>query len=89
MKLDTTNVIEISDGEIIGITAFQNDEKGNLEAEELFKKLVEEDCVAENEPTDEDELEQILSDGIYQNYGYEIHIVSSNFSGSLKKLPQI
>jgi len=43
MKLSTVNVVEMHEGDIIGLTSFDNTKDGNLEAEILCYDLIAED----------------------------------------------
>jgi len=56
MKISTINVVEIYDGDIIGLTAFPNSDDGNRDA-----KILCYDLIAEDDPDLlEKEIEKIM-----------------------------
>jgi len=73
MKVNTVNVVEYNDDTILGITSFSDDEEGNKEAEDIFKR-----CAKENGATDEDLEAFILEDGLYETGGYQLFLVHSS-----------
>lgn len=56
MKLSTINVVEMHEGEIIGLTAFPNSDEGNREAEILCYDLIAQD----NPKFLDEEIEKIM-----------------------------
>lgn len=79
IKLHTVNVIEITDGEFQSIRSFADVPKGNKRAEKLFRKIIEEyekPMAKGNKdfaPSDEEDFENYLDDGIYDVFpGYTL-----------------
>lgn len=79
IKLNTVNVIEITNGEFQSLRAFADNPKGNKRAEKLFRKLIEEYEKGEAEgnkdfaPSDEEDFQNYLDDGIYDVFpGYTL-----------------
>jgi uncharacterized protein YdcH (DUF465 family) len=73
MKLQTVNVIEITNGIIQGLTSYPETPEGNKAAEEHFGRLLKE----HNAETD-DVIEQAIEDGTYTDgSGYEVNLVHS------------
>ena len=84
IKLNTVNVIEITDGYFQSIHSFADNHKGNQRAEKLFRKLIEEfekelpeEPLNEASPhSDEEDFQNYLDDGLYEHTGY--HVVISH-----------
>lgn len=72
MKLDTVNVIEYNNDEIIRIDSFSDDKEGNVEAEELFSKMAK-----ENGAIDADLENFALDDGYYERGTYQLFLTHS------------
>ena len=75
IKLNTINVIEITNGEFQSLRAFVDNPKGNKQAEKLFRRLVKEyeKPYPKDAPrSDEEDFEAYLDDGIYERTGYQI-----------------
>jgi uncharacterized protein YdcH (DUF465 family) len=73
MKLNTVNVIEITNGIIQGLTSYPETPEGNQAAEAHFGRLLTE----HNAETD-DVIEQAIEDGTYNDgSGYEVNLVHS------------
>lgn len=70
-KIDTVNIIEASEGCVLGITSFKETKEGNKEAEELFRKII-----IENVPVED--IEAALDNGYYEDGTYTIYIVHSD-----------
>lgn len=66
IKLHTVNVIEITDGGFQSLSAFVDNPQGNKRAEKLFRQKIE-TFEKENKttPSDEEDFENYLDDGIY------------------------
>lgn len=69
-KLNTVNVIELVDGDVIGISSFPNHTNGNINAEILFHDVIKDNY--------EDELDEVIEVAIresrYAKDNYEIII---------------
>lgn len=73
-KTSTVNIIEYVDETIQGVTSFKDNKIGNREAEMLFHKLVK-----ENYPeTLEEEIENSLDNGYFEQNTYQVFIVHSS-----------
>jgi len=71
-KLNSVNVVEIIGCLVQEIDAFSDDQEGNNEAEELFRKKA-----LENGATAED-MQTYMDDGCYCNGDYDIFLVHSS-----------
>jgi hypothetical protein len=76
MKLNTVNVIVLKHDNLDSIMSFSDDLEGNKEAEALFLKLVK----LNDEGLDEETLDDILNDGIYESYDGQYIISHSGMS---------
>lgn len=67
IKLNTVNVIEITNGEFQFLRAFADNPKGNKRAEEMFRQKIEtfEELTKGVVKSDEEDFENYLEDGIY------------------------
>ena len=74
MKLNTVNVIEYSDDNILGVVSFSDDDDGNKEAEAHFSSVIKENG---NEVTDE-EIETFIEEGFYEQGDYQAFLTHSN-----------
>lgn len=74
MKLNTVNVIETVDGNVIGIRSFSDNEAGNKEAEALFIT-----CIKEQIETSlpEEHASAALDNGYYTTNNYTIFLAHS------------
>lgn len=74
-RIHTVNLVEIVDGNPIGITSFPDDRGGNDEAESLFTALAKENGI------EQDAIDVGLEDGLASVYGdssnYSICIIHS------------
>lgn len=73
MKLNTVNVISYEGGGVIGVSSFEDNGKGNKEAEKLFISQIKENF----EDTKEKDIEVALEDGKFENESYQIFIAHS------------
>lgn len=74
MKLQTINVIEITEDGLLSVRSFSEDDDGVAEAEKFFKDILKEQ---EPEFTEED-IESYLKDGLYERNGYELYIANGS-----------
>ena len=80
MKLKTVNVVEytMEEGTILGVHSFTDDETGNKEAEELFRKFAKENL---DDVTDED-IEASIENGYIEGdrtvNDYQVFITHSD-----------
>ncbi len=81
MKLNTVNVIELTNGVIQGLTAYPETPEGNKAAEEHFTRCVNENnkpLVGEEDAGAVIDGAAFLEDGTYNSgSGYEINLVHS------------
>lgn len=73
MKSNTVNVTEYANDTILGIHSFSDDDEGNKEAEECFKRIIKE---SGHEVTNE-EMEVFLEDGYFEQGNYQVFITHS------------
>jgi len=74
MKVQTVNVVEVEDFVIMSIQAFSDDEAGNREAEDAFRKL----ALEHKDPLDDEEIiEDSIEDGNYHNMDWCVYIEHS------------
>jgi hypothetical protein len=76
MKLNliaTVSVIEITNGTMQGVHAFNDDIEGNLGAEALFRKFLK-----ENTELTDGQIDMCVEDGHYETNGYEIFLTHSD-----------
>lgn len=77
VKLNTVSVIEMTNGEFQGIRSFADTPEGNKRAEKRFRQLVKEYEAGVN-PSDEEDFENYLDDGVYDVYpGYTVYLSHS------------
>lgn len=73
-KVSTVNIVESANNVPLCITSFKDNDVGNREAEMLFHKLVK-----ENYPeTLEEEIEDSLDNGYFEQNTYQVFIIHSN-----------
>ena len=72
MKVDTVNVIEYAEDDLVGIVSFDETPEGNKEAEAHFKAILE-----ENEVPAED-IDSFIEDGYWEQGSYQIFISHSS-----------
>lgn len=80
VKVNTVNVIELTNGELQGLRAFTDNPKGNRRAEKLFRQLIEEYEISlpKDTQSDEEDFEDYLNDGIYDVHsGYTLFLCHS------------
>lgn len=71
MKLNTVNVIEMSDSCVLQMASFEENDEGNFRAEKLFKEL------AKRNFANPEELDSYVEDGIYEDSNYKVLLVHS------------
>jgi hypothetical protein len=74
MKIQTVNVIEYADNNILGVTSFSDEKDGNREAEAHFLAVAKENYGSDVLPEPEDFY---LDEGIFENSTYQVFIVHS------------
>ena len=72
MKVQTVNIVEQTDYDVISIRAFDESGVGNQEAKALFSKVA-----IENGANPED-MESYLDDGCYVDGSYSVFLVHSD-----------
>ena len=73
MKINTVNIIEYADDDLLGLTSFSEDQKGNQEAEAHFKSVIKE----YDSKVTEEELETFVEDGYYEQGTYQAFLYHS------------
>lgn len=76
MKLNTVNVVVLCHDNLDSVVSFSDDLEGNKEAEAFFLKLVKE----EDEDLDEEDLEDILNNCLYESNSRMYVITHSGMS---------
>lgn len=78
MKLKTINVIESVDDRILNVTAFTENDVGNMEAVKLFKKLIREHNKLDGPTYSDEDIERMIKHGIYDDLcGYNLYFIKS------------
>jgi len=71
-KIDTVNVIEYADDDLIGINSYAEGEEGNRSAESRFRQCAtEHGCI-------EIDLDSFVEDGYYEQGTYQLFLSHSN-----------
>ena len=70
-RIKAVNVMEYADDDLLGITTFTDDEEGNKEAEDHFRK-----CAIENGCSTED-IDSFIEDGYFEQGTYQIFLSHS------------
>lgn len=76
-KVNTVNVVVMQSGVIESIKSFTCDDDGIKEAEEFFSRVVRQEIGIDDEQLSDDELYDAITDGYYETYNVEIHIIHS------------
>ena len=76
--INTINVIVLQGGVIESVKSFTNDDDGVKESEEYFTRIVRQELDIDDEQLTEDDLYDAITDGYYETYNVEIHIVHSS-----------
>jgi hypothetical protein len=72
-KINTVNVIEVTEDNLCSIKSFTEDDGGNKEAEELFIRIIK-----EQEGTDDlNFIGDYLDEGYYEQGNYELYLIHS------------
>ena len=69
--MQTVNVIEMSDDNMLQLTAFSDNKPGNEAAEDLFKAMMKENSRVAEEMSDED-IDSYIEDGSYVEGTYQL-----------------
>lgn len=80
IRLNTVNVVEITNGDLQAVRSFSDNPEGNKRAERLFKRLVREHEAGDPVDTrsDKEDFENFLDDGSYEdNSGYQLLLTHS------------
>lgn len=72
VKLNTVNVIEMTDSDTIDIRSFTDDKKGNAAAEKVFRA-----CLLEN-GCPPDDVDSYIEDGYFARMSYTLFLVHSS-----------
>lgn len=72
VPINTVNVVEFSDDNIIGLTSLPDTPEGNEEANKRFKSIAN-----ENETFEEEELEAALDDGVIEEGTWKLVLFHS------------
>ena len=72
-ELDTINVIEYADDDILTVRSFNNTQEGQKKAMSLFKS-----CIKENSGTKE-EIGYAVDDGKFSKHGYQVYYIASDY----------
>lgn len=71
--MKTVNLIEYADEMVMSVRSFTDTTTGNKKAEQCFSRIVK-----ESDPSlDEEEIENCIEEGYYENNGYQLFIVHS------------
>jgi hypothetical protein len=70
--IKTVNVVEMSEGSILGMVSYPENKEGNAAAEERFKALI-----GENATADEAEVNDAIDEGHYEQGTWEVFLVHS------------
>lgn len=76
-KINTVNVIEYANDNLVGIQSFLDTPEGNKEAEQAFTSILKEDSSMCFVLTDE-EIEACIEDGYFEQGDYQLFISHSN-----------
>jgi hypothetical protein len=71
--LNTVNVIEYSEGEILGLASYNDDKEGNAQAEERFKSLLNENTGLRLE----EDVNAALDEGWFEDGTWKVVIFHS------------
>jgi len=72
MKINTVNVVEMTDDYTMSINSFEDNEDGNKEANSMFTK-----CALENGCSNED-VDSFIEDGYFEQGTYQLFIIHSS-----------
>lgn len=72
-RIDAVSVIEFSEGTVLGVHSYTDDNGGNIQAEWYFRKLI-----MENYPEmTEDEIKVCTEDGVCDKNTWSLYLVHS------------
>ena len=83
--ISTVNVIEYIEDSVQSVRSYEDNESGNVEAENIFKIIVKEN---DSEITNE-ELEVIIEDGYYEQGNYQLFLVHSEAEEKIEEKIEI
>ena len=68
-KLHSVNVLQVFEGTPQVLHSFADNNAGNVKAEELFEKLIRQECDVQNDSTNysQEAIESFLDDGRWEN----------------------
>jgi hypothetical protein len=70
-KIQTVNVMEMANDDLLGVTSFIDDQEGNQEAEALFReRAIENGC-------EEKDVDSFIEDGYWEEGTYQIFLSHS------------
>jgi hypothetical protein len=73
MKLETVNVIEYADDDLLGISSFDNTPEGNAEAEARFKATL----VELGDSLSDEDISSFVEDGYWEQGSYQLFLSHS------------
>jgi hypothetical protein len=73
MKLNTINVVEVTEDCLASVVSFTDDEQGGKEAEELFVSAMK----TQDDNLSQDEIDVWLDGGFYEQGNYNLYIAHS------------
>jgi len=74
MRLDTVNIIEYAEDDLLSINSFDETSDGNIEAQECFTAILKEQG---DNLTDAD-IESYIEDGYWEQGNYQVFISHSS-----------
>lgn len=73
MQLNTVNVLDLENDEVLELSAFEASDEGREAARDLFKAKVK----SRDEAMDEGEIQIFLDDGYYETGAYQLFLIES------------
>ena len=72
MKLDTLNIVEMRNDDLVAVHAYFNTDEGAIDADEKFCELIRIDGATD------DEVDFFLEEGFYENGPYQVFLKTSD-----------
>lgn len=73
MKIDTVNVVEYCDDDLVGIHSFDETSDGNIEAQECFASILKE----HGSNFSPEDIESYIEDGYWEQGNYQLFLSHS------------
>ena len=70
--IETINVIEMADEEVLGLKSYDQNPEGKTEAKKLFKAL------AMEQGAEETEMDDFYFEGYYESGSYQLFLIESD-----------